>query len=114
MSTCPTSLNRLSASLIPADFKLLQPHLKPVDVVPLDDDIKGQKPVAFIIAKGGTPVDAEEITRSALAKAPAYQHPRFVWFLDDLPLSTKNTIDRTTLRHGSARRLKAMEAEAMQ
>jgi long-chain acyl-CoA synthetase len=102
------------ASLIPADLKLLRPHLKPVDAAPTDDDIKGHKPVAFIIAKAGTPVDAEEITRFALANAPAYQHPRFVWFVDDLPPSAKNTIDRTALRRVFARRLKEMGTEATQ
>jgi long-chain acyl-CoA synthetase len=33
-----------------------------------------------------------------LANAPAYQHPRFVWFLDALPLASTNKIDRAALR----------------
>jgi acyl-CoA synthetase (AMP-forming)/AMP-acid ligase II len=74
-------------------------------VVPIDDDIKGQKPVAFIIAKGESPVDAEEIKRFALANAPAYQHPRFVWFVDRLPLSTTNKIDRAALKRLAAEHL---------
>ena len=34
----------------------------------------------------------------ALAHAPAYQHPRFVWFIDALPLSSTNKIDRAALK----------------
>jgi long-chain acyl-CoA synthetase len=33
----------------------------------------------------------------ALANAPAYQHPRRVWFLDELPLAGTNKIDRKAL-----------------
>ena len=32
-----------------------------------------------------------------VAPAPAYQHPRFVCFLEELPLSTTNKIDRAEL-----------------
>jgi acyl-CoA synthetase (AMP-forming)/AMP-acid ligase II len=78
-------------------------------VVPIDDDIKGQKPVAFIIAKAGQKRDAEDIKRFALAHAPAYQHPRFIWFVDRLPLSTTNKIDRAALKREAAERIAAIE-----
>ena len=58
----------------PADVERMlerHPDVAQAAVVPIDDDIKGQKPVAFIIAKGGQPVDAEEIKQFALANAPA-------------------------------------------
>jgi long-chain acyl-CoA synthetase len=74
-------------------------------VVPIDDDIKGQKPVAFIIARPGERPDAADIKRFALANAPAYQHPRFIWFLDRLPLSSTNKIDRAALKRSAAARL---------
>jgi long-chain acyl-CoA synthetase len=67
-------------------------------VVPIDDDIKGQKPVAFIIPKGDHHPSEDEIKRFALANAPAYQHPRFVWFVDRFPLASTNKIDRGALR----------------
>jgi long-chain acyl-CoA synthetase len=66
-------------------------------VVPIDDDIKGQKPVAFIIPKAGCHPSPDDIKQFALANAPAYQHPRFVWFVDKLPLASTNKIDRTAL-----------------
>ena len=43
--------------------------------------------------------------RFALAHAPAYQHPRFVWFVDKLPLSTTNKIDRTAHKREAAERV---------
>jgi acyl-CoA synthetase (AMP-forming)/AMP-acid ligase II len=76
-------------------------------VVPIADDIKGEKPVAFVIAKEGQAADPEDIKRFALANAPAYQHPRFVFIVERLPLSSTNKIDRAALKREAAPRLAA-------
>ena len=39
----------------------------------------------------------DDVKRFALANAPAYQHPRFVWFVDELPLASTNKVDRVEL-----------------
>ena len=62
--------------------------------------------------RAGRRVEAEEIKRFALAHAPAYQHPRFVWFLDRLPLSTTNKIDRAALKRVAAAHLAEIGARA--
>jgi acyl-coenzyme A synthetase/AMP-(fatty) acid ligase len=66
-------------------------------VIPIDDEVKGQKPVAFIVLKVGRHPSEDDIKQFALANGPAYQHPRFVWFIDKLPLSSTNKIDRDAL-----------------
>jgi long-chain acyl-CoA synthetase len=95
-------------NIYPGDVERMlerHPAVAQACVVPVDDDIKGQKPVAFIIAKAGETPDGEDIKRFALANAPAYQHPRFVWFMDRLPLSSTNKIDRIALRRDAAERV---------
>jgi long-chain acyl-CoA synthetase len=102
-------------NIYPGDVERMlerHPAVAQACVVPIDDAIKGQKPVAFIIAKSGARVDAAEIKRFALANAPAYQHPRFVWFVDHLPLSTTNKIDRAALKRVAAAHLAEMGARA--
>jgi acyl-coenzyme A synthetase/AMP-(fatty) acid ligase len=81
------------------------PDVAQAAVVPIDDEIKGQKPVAFVVPKGGRRPSEQELKRFALANAPAYAHPRFVWFADELPLASTNKIDRNALRRLAARRL---------
>jgi acyl-CoA synthetase (AMP-forming)/AMP-acid ligase II len=101
-------------NIYPGDVERMlerHPSVAQACVVPIDDDIKGQKPVAFVIAREGETPDAEEIKRFALANAPAYQHPRFVWFMDKLPLSTTNKIDRTALKREAAVRVAKLAAE---
>ena len=66
--------------------------------MPVDDDIKGTKPVAFVIPKAGHEPTEDAIKQFALENAPAYQHPRFVWFVDELPLASTNKVDRDALR----------------
>jgi long-chain acyl-CoA synthetase len=75
-------------------------------VVPIDDEIKGQKPVAFIVPKAGCHPSEDEIKQFALANGPAYQHPRFVWFVERLPLASTNKIDRGALHRLVERRLR--------
>jgi acyl-CoA synthetase (AMP-forming)/AMP-acid ligase II len=87
--------------------KMLEQHpaVQQAAVVPVDDEIKGQKPVAYIVLRAGHTADAEDIKRYALAHAPAYQHPRQVWFVDHLPLASTNKIDRNQLLRDAASRL---------
>ena len=40
--------------------------------------------------KPGRALDAEAVSSFALANAPAYQHPRFVWFVDELRFASTN------------------------
>jgi long-chain acyl-CoA synthetase len=97
-------------NIYPGDVERMlerHPSVAQACVVPIDDDIKGQKPVAFIVAKAGGTADAEDVKQFALANAPAYQHPRFVWFMDKLPLSTTNKIDRAALKREAAERVEA-------
>jgi long-chain acyl-CoA synthetase len=95
-------------NIYPADVERMlerHPDISQAIVVPIDDDIKGQKPVAFVIRKAGHTVDAESVKQFALANAPAYQHPRFVWFVDELPLASTNKVDRAALHQMAEERL---------
>jgi len=89
--------------------KLLETHpgVQQAAVVPVEDDIKGQKPAAFVMKRAGASVTAEELKQHALANGPAYQHPRWIWFVDALPLATTNKIDRNELMKMAAERVKA-------
>jgi long-chain acyl-CoA synthetase len=88
-------------NIYPADVERTlerHPAVAQAAVVPLDDEIKGQKPVAFVVRKPGHMPSADDVKRFVLANAPAYAHPRFVWFVDELPLASTNKIDRAALR----------------
>jgi acyl-CoA synthetase (AMP-forming)/AMP-acid ligase II len=97
-------------NIYPADVERMlerNPDVAQAVVVPVDDDIKGTKPVAFVIAKAGRKPTEDDIKNYALANAPAYQHPRFVWFVDELPLATTNKVDRGALRKLAQQRVAA-------
>jgi len=66
-------------------------------VVPVPDDIKGEKPIAFVVRSHGSNVSEDEVKQHALANAPAFQHPRMVIFMDELPLAGPGKIDRKGL-----------------
>jgi acyl-CoA synthetase (AMP-forming)/AMP-acid ligase II len=100
-------------NIYPSDVERMlerHPAIAQAAVIPIDDEIKGQKPVAFVIRKPEQHVSEDDVKRFALANAPAYQHPRFVWFVDELPLASTNKLDRTALRRDAARRMAAAAA----
>ena len=87
-------------NIYPSDVERMlerHPAIAQAAVIPIEDEIKGQKPVAFVIRKPGHALSEDEVKRFALANAPAYQHPRFVWFVDELPLASTNKLDRGEL-----------------
>ncbi len=73
------------------------PAVEQSAVIPLPDDIKGTKPVAFVVRKTGAQVDEAALKAHSLAHAPAYMHPRRIWFVEALPLMGTNKIDKAQL-----------------
>ena len=72
-------------------------------VVSAPDDIKGGVPAAFVVRSPRTTVSAEELKQFALQRGPAYQHPRYIEFVESVPLASTNKIDYRTLRKRSAK-----------
>ena len=101
-------------NIYPADVERMlerHPDVAQAAVVPIDDEIKWQKPVAFVILKAGRALDADAVKRFALEHAPAYQHPRHVWFVDELPLASTNKLDRAALMRMARERVAAAESQ---
>jgi len=75
------------------------PDIYQAVVVPIDDELKFKKPVAFVVARPGAAPSEAAVKAFALANAAPYLHPRRVWFLPEMPLAGTNKIDRRTLAH---------------
>jgi acyl-CoA synthetase (AMP-forming)/AMP-acid ligase II len=67
-------------------------------VMPFAHELKGEVPYAFVVLRAGATASEDELKSFALANGPAYQHPRRVFFLDQLPLAGTNKIDKAKLR----------------
>jgi len=67
-------------------------------VLPFDHELKGQVPYAFVVLRAGHTASEDELKAFALANGPAYQHPRRVFFLEQLPLAGTNKVDQQQLR----------------
>jgi acyl-CoA synthetase (AMP-forming)/AMP-acid ligase II len=89
--------------------KMLERHegIHQAAVVPIPDEERGQIPVAFIVPAAGASLDADAVKTFALKNGPAYQHPRRVAIVTDLPWAGTNKIDRKALIN----RANALEAE---
>ena len=88
------------------------PDIEQCCVVPVPDEIKGEKPVAFVVAGNGRTVTEDAVKQFALANAPAYQHPRMVVFMDALPLAGPGKVDRNRLRSAAVTRWREVSEPA--
>jgi acyl-CoA synthetase (AMP-forming)/AMP-acid ligase II len=93
-------------NIYPGEVEMLlerHPGVAQAVVIPVADEIKGQIPVAFVVRRPGAELAVEDIKKFALEHGPAYQHPRFVEFVTEMPLAGTNKIDRRTLSERAAR-----------
>jgi acyl-CoA synthetase (AMP-forming)/AMP-acid ligase II len=79
--------------------KMLERHpaIHQAAILAIPDELKGHKPIAFLVRKPGSELDEDGVKQYALAHAPAYQHPRRVFFVDQMPLAGTNKIDKRAL-----------------
>jgi acyl-coenzyme A synthetase/AMP-(fatty) acid ligase len=66
-------------------------------VVPVPDEIKGALPFAFVVKAPGAALDEAAVKAFAIANGPAFAHPRFVEFVDAIPLAPTNKPHRSRL-----------------
>ncbi|MGH8664487.1 MAG: class I adenylate-forming enzyme family protein [Burkholderiales bacterium] len=88
------------------------PDIVQACVVPVPDEIKFEKPFAFVVLRAGATLTEDDVKRYALEHAPAYQHPRQVVFMPALPLAGTNKVDRKALSEIAAARWREREAAA--
>jgi long-chain acyl-CoA synthetase len=74
------------------------PDIMQACVVPIPDEIKYEKPFAFVVTWDDRRLTEDAVKQYALAHAPAFQHPRHVVFMPELPLASTGKVDRVVLR----------------
>ena len=93
-------------NIYPGDIEaMLERHdeIMQAVVVPAPNTLKAHVPFAWIVKREGSSLDEQAVKDFALKNGPVYAHPRRVFFVEALPLSGTNKIDR-----------RALEAEAVE
>jgi long-chain acyl-CoA synthetase len=86
-------------SVFPTEVETLlsrHPDVQTVAVVPAADPDKGQRPVAFVSARPGTTVDADELRGWARQQMSTYKVP-LIHLIDDFPTTTTGKIRKVEL-----------------
>jgi long-chain acyl-CoA synthetase len=81
--------------------------------VPVADEIKGALPFCFVVKQPGAAVDEAAVKAYTIANGPAFAHPRFVAFIEAVPLAATNKPDRRVLT-AEAERIAAARRASLQ
>ena len=84
---------------------LQHPAVADVSVVSAHHQVKGEAPVAWVVLHKGEVAEERDLKQFFFANGPAYAHPRRVFFVDEIPVSGTNKIDRKWLTEEAARRI---------
>jgi long-chain acyl-CoA synthetase len=74
------------------------PGIVDVAVIPMPDPIKGEVPVAFVVAGEQNTLTEVGVKQFFLDHGAPYMHPRRVFFVDEMPLTPAKKIDRAALK----------------
>jgi len=74
------------------------PDVLQAAVIAVDHELKGQVPLAFVVARPGSSLSEQAVKEWTLAHGPAYAHPRRVILTAEIPLAGTGKIDRAALR----------------
>ncbi|MFB6164790.1 MAG: class I adenylate-forming enzyme family protein [Haloarculaceae archaeon] len=74
-------------------------------VVAAPHEIKGEAPVAFVVREEGSDLTEDELREFSLDHVASYAHPRRVFFVDELPRSATQKVQRFKLEDEAEQRL---------
>jgi long-chain acyl-CoA synthetase len=73
------------------------PDVEEAGVCGAPHEVKGEAPVAFVVLAEGAEVAEEELRKFSLDHVASYAHPRRIFFVDELPRSATQKVQRYRL-----------------
>ena len=84
---------------------LEHPQIGIVAVIGVTDERLGEVGAAYVVAVPGAIPDPEAVIGWCRQRMANYKAPRYVWIVDDLPLTASNKVRKTELRQDAIKRL---------
>ncbi|WP_336001097.1 class I adenylate-forming enzyme family protein [Halorientalis halophila] len=81
------------------------PDVEEAAVVGAAHEVKGEAPVAYVVLTEGSDATERELREFTLDYVPTYAHPRRIFFVDELPRSATQKVQRYKLEEETDERL---------
>ena len=80
------------------EFLYTHPDIKDVQIVGVPDKRYGEAIAAFVIPRGGDPIEPESVQEFCRGKIAHYKIPRYVLTVDEFPMTVTGKIQKFKLR----------------
>lgn len=87
------------------DFLLTMPGIKDAQVVAVPSEKYGEEVASFIQLKNGTNLEPEDIQDYCRGQIARYKIPKYIFFIDEFPLTASGKVQKFKLREIAARNL---------
>ncbi len=92
------------------EYLYTHPKVQNLSVIGVEDDVMGEVAAAYIIAKGQSEIDPQEIVDFCVGEIANFKVPRYVELVSELPMTQSGKIQKFKLREKAK---KAMEKSKM-
>lgn len=87
------------------NYLYTHPLIKHVSVVGIPDEVKGAVPMAYVVLKEGTKAEPKDIIDYCRNNITSYKVPRYVEFIDELPLTSSGKVQKFELKERAIKKL---------
>lgn len=87
------------------NYLYTHPLIKQVAVVGIPDEVKGAVPMAYVVLKEGAKADSKDIVDFCRNNITSYKVPRYVEFIDELPLTSSGKVQKFELKERAIKKL---------
>src|SRR3989304_5680829 len=87
------------------NYLYTHPQIKQVAVVGIPDEVKGAVPMAYVVLKEGSKADSKDIVDYCRNNITSYKVPRYVEFVDELPLTSSGKVQKFELKERAIKKL---------
>jgi fatty-acyl-CoA synthase len=87
------------------EFLYTHPDVRDVQVIGVPDQVRGEEVMAWVVARPGAALTADDVKSYCKGKIAHFKIPRYVELVDEFPMTVTGKVQKYKLREAAIERL---------